>query len=121
MIKLHDYTSENHVSKRFPRTIGVILSAIGIGLAKWQIYDPLHAAERHQDEVWISSKLVGIAVVLSAYGIALIIFGRKTNDCLKIDPKNIDLRKACYLIGTAILCLVVYIWIMTTLSAQGYH
>jgi xanthine/uracil permease len=120
MLNIKNYKSDKHLSNRFPRTIGAIMSAIGLGLAKWQIYDPLHAAERHQQQVWISGKLIGIAIIVSIYGLALVVFGRKTNDFMKIDPKNIDWGKAFLLFGTAIICLAAYVLIMARLSAQGY-
>ena len=114
------HTPDNHFTNRFPRTTGVVLLMVGAAMVKWQIYDPLHAAEEGKQEVWVSSQLVGLAIILSAYGSALITFGKKPNEWLKIDPKNVDWRNAVFLIGMAIICLGVYIWVAKELAAQGY-
>lgn len=112
---------ENHPTNRFPRTMGVIILAIGAGLAKWQIYDPLHVAEQARHEVWISSELIGLAIFFGVYGLALILFGRKPNQWLRIDPKHVDWKNAIFLVVMGLVCLAVYLWVQMQLSAQGYR
>lgn len=42
-----------HMDLRHPRLVGAGLLVVGLFLAKWKIYDPLHAAELGRPEVHI--------------------------------------------------------------------
>ena len=70
---------ENHVSNRHPRIIGVVMIVVGLLLAKWQIYDPLHAVEQRKHKVWLLSYLIWAGVYLPAYGLSLLVFGKRPN------------------------------------------
>jgi hypothetical protein len=96
----------------------MVLAAFG--LAKWQICDPLHAAERGQTTVWLSGKLVTLAISLGLCGLALLVLGRRANEWFKFDPQNLGWRPILVLGGLAVLCLGVYIVVELTLAAQGY-
>ena len=52
------------------RSRGLLMLIIGLGLAKWQVYDPLHAREQGLEQVTVDSLLVGLAVLLSVLGAA---------------------------------------------------
>jgi hypothetical protein len=70
-----DDPSEKHPAERYPRLVGLGLVLVSAALAKWQIYDPLHAAERGQTTVWLSGKLVTLAISLGLCGLALLVLG----------------------------------------------
>ena len=78
--------------------MGIICIAIGLLLAKWQIYDPLRAAAQHKQEVWILSELVAAAIAIPAYGVLLLLFGRRPNDWFKIDPQNLSWKNTVSLL-----------------------
>ena len=101
--------------------MGLIFIVISLGLAKWQIYDPLHAAAEGRKQVWIHSSLLAAAIALGPYGILLLLFGRKPNDWFKIDPENINWKNALFLGAFALFGLGVYIYIDRQLALQGYR
>ena len=65
------------------RLVGLIFLIGGLGLAKWQIYDPLHARELGRKEVWIDAKLVGLAIILPALGALFLVFGERVEGLLR--------------------------------------
>ena len=105
---------------RFPRRMGGVFLIISAALAKWQIYNPLHAAENGKQSVWTWGVLVSLAIILFLYGFALIVFGKRTNEWVKFDPNNLNWKQAAFLIIFAIVGLAIYIWIDRSLAAQGY-
>ncbi len=112
--------SDDHASNRRPRLFGALSFAGGALIAKWQIYDSLHSAERGAREVWVSDKLIGVSILAIIYGAALMVFGNKPNKWLKIDPANVGWKSAAFLVGIAAIGLAAYIWVMSELSSQGY-
>src|SRR6266702_535268 len=52
------------------RSRGLLMMIFGLGLAKWQVYDPLHAREQGLEQVTVDAVLVGLAVLLSVFGAA---------------------------------------------------
>jgi hypothetical protein len=92
-------------------------------LAKWQIYDPLHAAEQNKQEVWVCAELVGSAVFLPAAGILLVLLGKRINR-FAIDPQNLSPKYTvsmivCSLVGGTIVMFVTGS-IISVLEKQGY-
>jgi uncharacterized membrane protein YidH (DUF202 family) len=100
--------------------MGIVCIALGLLLAKWQIYDPLHAAVQHKQRVWILSELVGAAIVLPAYGALLLLFGKRPNEWFKIDPQHLSWRNTASLLVFAGVCLAVLFFVVGTLEHQGY-
>ena len=113
-------TPPNHVTNRRPRIMGIVYIAVGSLLAKWQIYDPLHAAAQHKQEVWILSYLVAAAIALPAYGVLLLLFGKRPNEWFKIDPQNLSWKNTVSLLAFAGVCLAVIFFVIGTLESQGY-
>ena len=113
-------TPPNHISNRFPRIIGIVFIVLGLLLAKWQIYDPLHAAEQHKHEVWILSELVVMAIALPAYGVLLLLFGKRPNEWFKINPENLSWKNTVCLLAFAGVCIAVFIFVLGSLESQGY-
>jgi hypothetical protein len=104
-----------------PRLGGVVLLAIGLLIAKWQIYDPLHAAERHVQHLEIYQELVALAVLFSVGGVLLVLFGpKKIKEWFVINPKNLSLKHTLILLSTAGVCLAVFFYVLGELAKQGY-
>lgn len=108
------------LAQRHPRIAGAILLLIALAIAKWQIYNPLHAAEYGYTELHVWPKLIGGAILLGAYGIVLCIFGDRLNASMPKDFQNISWQFAVVAAGLAFLGLAVYIFVMTRLTDQGY-
>src|SRR4051812_26457520 len=89
----------DHISNRRPRLIGIVLIGVGLLLAKWQIYDSLHATEEHKHEIWILSYLVGLAIYAPAWGLLLVLFGNRPNEWFKFDPENLSWKSTISLLG----------------------
>jgi hypothetical protein len=100
--------------------MGIVFVVVGLLLAKWQIYDPLHAAEQHRQQVWILSELVGAGIFLPAYGVLLILFGRRPAEWFKINPQNLSWKNTVSLLAFAGVCLAVLFFVLGTLESQGF-
>jgi hypothetical protein len=111
---------ENHISNRRPRIMGTILIAVGLFFAKWQIYDPLHAAEEHKQEVWLLSELIAIGVYGPAYGLLLLLFGRRPNQWFAFDPQNLSLKNVLSLFFFGAFGLAAILYVIHSLEMQGY-
>jgi hypothetical protein len=106
------------------RLQGVIYLAIGLGLAKWQIFDPLNARALGLSHVYISFWLVGLAVILPVVGLAHIAFGQAaltfleglSGDPLHPSGKSVAITLAVSLPTVAAIALVMW-----QLNAQGYR
>jgi len=97
---------------------------IGLALAKWQIYDPLHAREQGLERVTISSLLIGLAILLSVFGAAILILGdrfEKIIGNLQIDPKRLNWKSTVFLVLIALVGGSIWVWVQLELSAQGYR
>jgi hypothetical protein len=121
MLKPLSETPENHVSYRFTRLIGLGVLGVGGILAKWQIYDPLHAAENGSPEIWISVKVIGLAILLIFFGLAFVIFGNRVNKWLKVDVNNIGWKNALFYVFMAAVCIATFLWVRSELLSQGYR
>jgi len=115
-----DLIPENHISNRYPRIIGIVMIVVGLLVAKWQIYDPLHAAEQHRREVWILSELIGLAIYGPAYGVLLLLFGRRPNQWFKFDPQNLSLKNVLSLLAFGAVGLAAIFYVIGSLESQGY-
>jgi hypothetical protein len=106
------------------RLRGVIILAIGLWLAKWQIWDPLHAAELGLEQVTIYKLALFGAVVLPPLGLFFILFGERAKsffaNMTPTDFSNLTLRDLV-LAGMFLAVLVpVGLWISGELKEQGY-
>jgi hypothetical protein len=110
-----------HISNRRPRVIGAILIAVGLFVARWQIYDPLHAAEQHKEKVWVLAYLVGFAIIGPAWGLLLLLFGKRPNEWFKFDPQNLSLKSAASLIAFAAIGVIAIFYVIHSLEIQGYR
>jgi hypothetical protein len=108
-------------SNAYLRFWGIICIVLGLLLAKWQIYDPLHAANDHKHEVWILIYLVGLGISLPPCGLLLLIFGRRTIPWFKIDPQNLDFKKTACLVLFAAVQVAVFVYVVGTFESQGFH
>lgn len=123
--------SQNKTSSSLPstqkmnvRTRGLFMLIIGLGLAKWQVYDPLHAREQGAEQVTVYSLLVGLAVLLTIFGTATLLMGKRMEkivEDLRIDPKRLSWKSITVLLFMALVAGSTWIWILLELSAQGYH
>lgn len=110
----------NHITNRRPRIMGIVCIVLGLAFAKWQIYDPLHAAAQHKQEIWIFSYFVGLGIILPLYGVLLLLFGKRPNEWFRMDPQNLSWKSTVSLVAFAGICLAVLFFVMGTLESQGF-
>ena len=109
-----------HFSERHPRISGAAYLLVAAPLAKWQIYDPLHALEHGRPNLWVSGWLIGLAVLLGVYGAAMCVFGRTAVEWLRVDPQNMSWRFAIAASAVAFSGLAVFVLVMLRLADYGY-
>ncbi|MGA2064065.1 MAG: hypothetical protein ABSG86_03805 [Thermoguttaceae bacterium] len=105
---------------RHPRIFGIVILALGLLLAKWQIYDPLHAAEQHIQRVELYTELVFLAIFLPGFGGLMTLFGMKPMQWFKINPQNLSLKNTLILLSSAAVCLAALLFVIAQLERQGY-
>jgi uncharacterized membrane protein YidH (DUF202 family) len=108
------------------RLLGALLVLVGLGLAKWQIWDPLHARELGREEVWIHSELLGLAILLPVLGSIYLTFGERVERWLRspwmtVDAKQLTWRKTTVIMAIGLVLGAVYVWVDLQLAAQGYR
>jgi|SRR5436853_2241378 len=106
------------------RSRGLLMLIIGLGLAKWQVYDPLHAREQGLEQVTVDSLLVGLAVLLSVLGAASLVMGDRLErifEDIRFDPKRLNWKSTTVLLLMTLVAGSIWIWILFGLSAQGYR
>lgn len=106
------------------RLRGLVLLLVGLGMAKWQIYDPLHAKENGVTEVTISSTMMALAIMLPVLGLAIMLAGNgfeKFFADIRVDPKRLSWKSVAFLLAMALIGGGAWIWVEMALSAQGYH
>ncbi len=89
------------------RLRGLVLLIIGLGMAKWQIYDPLHAKENGVTEVTISSTMLALAIMLPVLGLAIMLAGNgieKFFTDMQIDPKRLNWKSVAFLLTVVLIC-----------------
>lgn len=109
---------------RFMRLRGLVLMIIGLGFAKWQIYDPLHARENGVTEVTISSTMMAVAIILTVLGFAIVLAGNGIErfiETMRADPKRLSVKNVVFLLTMALLGGGAMIWVEMALEAQGYR
>jgi MFS family permease len=112
-----------------PRLRGVAYLLVGLGLAKLQVYDPLHARQMGMSSVLIHSTLFSLGLILPVFGLAYIFFGKAVDqfmDTLGFNKTNvyrteINRRNLLYLMVTCVPIIVLLFWVMGALTAQGYR
>jgi hypothetical protein len=106
------------------RLRGAIILAIGLWLAKWQIWDPLHAAELGLEEVTIYKAALAGAVALPPLGLFFIAFGEKAKEFFAamgdMDSSNLTRGNVVSLLVFLAIMLVIGSLITQQLAAQGY-
>jgi hypothetical protein len=100
--------------------MGGVLIVVGSLLAKWQIYDPLHAAAQGRQNVWLLSELVAAGVFLPAAGILLLVFGRRVNQWFAFDPQHLNWKSTACLLAVGAAGLAVFFFVLAMLEKQGY-
>jgi hypothetical protein len=116
-----DDTSGKDPADRYPRLVGLGLVLLSGAVVKWQVYDPLLAAQRGQSHIWISGKLVTVGIGLGLLGVAFLLLGKRVTRWFKtLDPQHIGWKPALALGGLAIVSLAIYIVVELTLAAHGY-
>ena len=110
-----------HMALRHPRLVGVGLLVVGLFLAKWQIYDPLHAAELGRPEVHIYAILVALGVFLPPLGMSYLVFGRRASEWIQIDPQNLSFASVSYLLCFMGIGLTILFYVLSSLEKQGYR
>lgn len=97
---------------------------IGLGLAKWQVYDPLHAREQGIDQITVYSLLVALAVLLTIFGSGALLMGSRLEKILediRIDPKRSNWKSTTILLLMTLAAGSIWLWILLELSEQGYN
>ena len=120
----HSRSGRQPAAKLGTRSRGLLMLIIGLGLAKWQIYDPLHAREQGLEQVTVSSLLVGLAVLVSVLGAATVVMGDRLErvfEDIRIDPKRLNWKSIAVLLLMTLVAGSIWIWIRFELSAQGYR
>jgi hypothetical protein len=110
-------TSEN---KR-ARIRGAVSIAVGAGLVKWQIYDPLHAAENRRHEVLTSATLMALAILLPIYGGFLVGFGCRAEIWFREGLGFRNWKGTLRVIIVGLLCFGLYLVVQRKLYDQGYR
>ncbi len=106
------------------RLRGLVLLIVGLGMAKWQIYDPLHAKENGVTEVTINSTMMALGILLPVLGLAIVVAGNgieKFFADMRVDPKRLNWKSVVFLLTMALVGGGAWIWVQMALSAQGYH
>jgi hypothetical protein len=106
------------------RLQGVIYLAIGLGLAKWQIYDPLNARALGLDHVYISFWLVAFAVIFPMVGAAYVAFGQAAVtflEGLSGDPMHPSGKSVAITLAMVLPTLGMIAFVILQLNAQGYR
>ncbi|SRR6266480_280513 len=117
-------SGRHFATKLSTRSRGLLMLIIGLGLAKWQVYDPLHAREQGLEQVTVDSLLVGLAVLLSVLGVASLVMGDRLErifEDIRFDPKRLNWNSISVLLLMTLVAGSVWIWILFELSAQGYR
>ena len=120
----HSRSGRQPAAKLGTRSRGLLMLIIGLGLAKWQVYDPLHAREQGLEQVTVYSLLVGLAVLLSVLGAASLVMGDRLERILediRMDPKRLNWKSITVLLLMTLMTGSTWIWILLELSAQGYR
>ena len=92
-------TPENHVTRRHPRIMGPVIIATGLLLAKWQIYDPLHAAQQHVREVWIFGELIGAFDTLHSFWVSRAVVWQQGDRLVRNQPTERRLEEGFHAAG----------------------
>ena len=120
----HSRSGQQPAAKLGTHSRGLLMLIIGLGLAKWQVYDPLHAREQGLEQVTVYSLLVGLAVLLSVLGAASLVMGDRLErifEDIRFDPKRLNWKSMTVLLLMTLVGGSIWIWILFELSAQGYR
>src|SRR5688572_14685507 len=106
------------------RLRGLIIFALGLWLAKWQIWDPLHAAELGLEEVTIYKAALAGAVALPPLGLFFLLFGVTAKAFFAamspMDSSDLTKGNVIALLVFLAVMLVVGSLLTQALKAQGY-
>lgn len=122
MVEAKMIAETNKPYRRWPRAYGFVLLVVSFALAKWQIYDPLHAAKSGKQEIVIISSCFIVAVVGGVAGVLYLLFGSKINQWGdRFSPDNVGWKAAVFYICLAMVCLALFIYVLVSLSNQGFR
>lgn len=110
--------------KPYPRVRGAVLLLIGLGLDKWQIYDPLYGQGSGATEVTISSALLALAILLSVLGLALMLAGHgvaKFAEDLLMDPRRLTWKSGAFLLLMVAIAAAAWVLVQMGLEARGFY
>ncbi len=115
---------EQRTPTPYMRLRGLVLLLIGLGFAKWQIYDPLHARENGLTEVTTSSAMMALAIILPVCGLAIMLAGNGVErffETVRANPKQLSAKSIVFLSVMAAIGLAAMIWVEMALEAQGFR
>jgi hypothetical protein len=105
------------------RFLGMVLLVLGLWLAKWQIYEPLHASELGIREHTTSSTAIGLGLLLPLVGAGYVVFGSafdKVMAHLKVDKDNLNAKNVISIVVFAIIFISVFVFVESKLDEQGF-
>jgi hypothetical protein len=114
-------TDHTNSENKPARIRGVALMAVGVGLVKWQVYDPLHATANHLQQVWTSGSLVALAIILPIYGALLACFGQRAEIWFREGLGFRNWKSTLRVTIVALLCFSLYLFVQRKLYEQGYR
>ena len=101
------------------RLVGIFMVLGSLVLGYLSILLPLEAASRHEEDVSISMKGVVFVPALLGIGLFLMFTGDKPNQLLGTRHKP-TVVGWIFCIGIAVLGIVLYEWLKSTLRSYGY-
>ena len=108
-----------------PRLRGLLILVVGLLVARWQIWEPLHAAQLGMQSVTVWSWGVFAAVALPWLGLAYLIFGSRVDRHLLLfnmmDRNNLSKRDVTFLLLGSVPVMILWVVIDQSLRAAGYH
>ena len=107
---------------KLQRIVGILMVLAGLGLAYFNVYQPLQSAVRHIPNLTVSMKLIAATPLLLVGGIVFLLFPRFALDHLggfqSRTPKTAF--GWAFLVGLIILGFGFWFFIQANLRSQGY-
>jgi hypothetical protein len=106
------------------RIIGVVVLAIGLGLAYVFAYLPLDEARQHAESINVSLKPVVLAPVFALFGVFTLAFGQRGRGWLQIETNGVRKMKPAGWLFTVVALgagIGFHQWLEAALRALGYR
>ncbi len=103
---------------------GLAAFALGCGLAKWQIYDPLYSHEQGVEPLTVYFPMVHLAIILIVYGAARLALGERlvrTLELVLLAPRRLDWKGIVILMLFALITFVAWYWVRLQFWQHGYR